>query len=124
MIQDLGLRCPSWPASEWWADRDRICLLHEYIELIQPPDGTLAWEDEINGRAYVLWRYSDDRTLSYMTQFGDVPPCTAFTLKDMPAPGWRLLTSLACCPHSLRPKVGKRLLNRIRAHERDRRAIA
>ena len=43
-----------WPQCFWWRDRDRIVLLHEFLE-VWPPMGHQGWEESIRDRVVLLW---------------------------------------------------------------------
>ena len=80
---------------EWWADRDRIVLLAQYIADF-PPDGSYHWELCVCLHALDLWcegREGEAENGSMMwREFAHVR-----------APGWRMLTSHSSCPnHNMR----------------------
>jgi len=85
---------------EWWQDRDRIVLLHEYLE-VWPPMGHRLWEDTVFERACVLWQVAKER---------DSLHCMQGDWQRVPAPGYRLLASFPCCPRSLRIPIDKSML--------------
>ena len=95
-----------WPHNEWWQDRDRIVLLHEYISYYAP-DGTFAWEVDTCSFAILLW--SDGREGSSELHPNGVGKTSDDDIvydrmgwsdfANEPAPGWRMLTSLPSCPN-------------------------
>ena len=96
-----------WPQREWWEDRDRIVLLHEYL-LSNPADGSFGWELAVGLHAANLW--SDGRTGT--CEDGKMS-WADFGL--LPAPGWRMLTALPSCPnHHLRFPMQSAMLDRVR----------
>ena len=88
-----------WPQREWWNDRDRIVLLHEFVQA-WPPMGHHNWEFWVMSRAMCLWN-----------AFRNSGTC-ARLWEDIPAPGYRMLTSFPCCPRYLRPLMSPALLER------------
>ena len=94
----------AWPHCDWWQDRDRIVLLHEYI-LHDPPDGSFDWERGVCARVGRLW--SDGRAGTcdkvmdgddpYSPRFENRMGWRDFACEE--APGWRMLSSLPSCPN-------------------------
>ena len=98
------LKALPWPLCNWWEDRDRIVLLHEFIEA-WPPMGHRVWEQHVLERAVILWQ------LDFMIDSEEEdaePDLLEKSLWDgQLAPGYRLLTSFPCCPRLLRVPQGK-----------------
>ena len=111
------------PQRLWWSDRDRIVLLHEFL-LAEPPDGSYRWEEDVLAHSWHLWAdyltdgksYSDELDLqSESDDEGEMPEidlghCKVVSSKGgllawpsgfkyLPAPGWRLLSSMTSCPN-------------------------
>ena len=107
------------PQRLWWSDRDRIALLHEFL-LAEPPDGSYRWEEKVLLHSWTLWSsYLDDgvslngfyiRSESDDEGEIDLGHCKVASsqggllawpsgYKYLPAPGWRLLSSMASCPN-------------------------
>ena len=110
----------AWPHCEWWQDRDRIVLLHEYL-LYDVPDGSYDWERKVCSQAASLW--SDGRAGTHSVRgFRDPPTLVLVSHRmgwpefaDEPAPGWRMLSSLPSCPNRhMRFPMSRELLERVR----------
>jgi len=120
-----------WPQREWWNDRDRIVLLHEYVGS-WPPMGHTYWELHLHYRAMTLWNVWDhsqaQRTFDITLRKDKVEAIPQGVdagtklWKDVPAPGYRMLTSFPCCPRSLRPLMSPALLARSRLTDEGRAA--
>ena len=130
-----------WPQREWWSDRDRIVLLHEYVGS-WPPMGHHFWEKEVLQRALTLWNVWDHSIdlsgcsiegkgaygplgkgaydLTGMRGYGVEVRAGVKLWKDVPAPGYRMLTSFPCCPRFLRPLMSPALLARSRLTDKGR----
>ena len=102
-------------------DRDRICLLHEYL-LVDPPDGSFLWEGCVCARVMSLWSDGRTGTASITTEFTDPDSHVAAVdrmgwseFADDAAPGWRMLSSLPSCPnHHMRFPMSRALLAGVR----------
>ena len=96
-----------WPPRDWWSDRDRIVLLHEFIQA-WPPMGHLSWEFHVMERAATLWNITGEDTTDPETY---VYPHAVRRVhwEDYIAPGFRLLVSFPCCPRSLRVPLSRSL---------------
>ena len=90
-----------WPQRFWWRDRDRIVLLHEYLEA-WPPMGHTSWEECIKGRVALLWGTVREGVKDEWEDLHDLEMC-----------GYRYLAALASCPRSLRPGMSQSLLESV-----------
>lgn len=87
-----------WPQRDWWQDRDRILFLNDFLSDWRPT-GHHVWEEHVLERAATLWGVGDGELCQ--EGFGTKRVDKAKWAK-IPAPGWRYLTSFACCPRLLR----------------------
>ena len=90
------------PQCFWWRDRDRIVLLHEFLEA-WPPMGHKAWEESIRERVEGLWELG-------LWGYDD------FNNNEMP--GYRYLAASPNCPRYLRPTMSESLLEKVCQHLR------
>ena len=93
-----------WPQCFWWRDRDRIVLLHEFLE-VWPPMGHQGWEESIRDRVVLLWGKKFLWDGADMSDFRDDEMC-----------GYRYLAALRSCPRYLRPGMSASLLEKVRQH--------
>ena len=93
-----------WPQCFWWRDRDRIVLLHEFLE-VWPPMGHQGWEESIRDRVCLLWGKKFLWDNAHMSNFRDDEMC-----------GYRYLAALRSCPRYLRPGMSASLLEKVRQH--------
>ena len=100
--QSTELAALPWPQREWWKDRDRIVLLHEFVEA-WPPMGHFMWETDVAERAQILWG-----ACSGEGRFAN-GSLSKIGWESVEAPGMRMLASFPCCPRFLRPPMGGQL---------------
>jgi hypothetical protein len=100
-----------WPQHEWWADRDRIVLLCEYIRHLDdypPPEveelggwphddprRERGWIDCVDGRALRLWVGEQVNGEFWVGKAGVHSPTAILA-------GYRYLTSFPSCPRTMR----------------------